>query len=319
VSDVYWDAIFALPYSPTVVTSVGAVESVAWLPTMSWTKVGASGAPAPRQGHTMVSTEDGKGLILFGGERSGYYYGDAWRYTVATDTWTFITARGAAAVLPRADHSAIMHGATLVVFGGRGPQPCGDLWTFNTATASWLERETPPGLQPRFGHTAVSHNGKMYVLGGYVGEALTGKLALELWALDLTTYAWEFLGPHEKVSTQDVGASAAYSVLHFPSELPKPRVSAMGAFSTSTNTIFYLGGAGGLPMERELGDTWQLELSTMSWQKVEAYSGASKGVARAEATLVTLTDGHTGFVFGGAHGGTSLSDNIGGSYLLHLA
>jgi hypothetical protein len=131
-SDVYWDAIFAAPWSPSVSSTVAAAEAVAWSPDMAWSKIGAVSPPSPRQGHSFTAvgapgTETE--LIAFGGERSGHYFGDVWRYTVTSNSWEFRAARNSSAVVARAEHVAVVHDSTLVIFGGRGPAPKGDLWT----------------------------------------------------------------------------------------------------------------------------------------------------------------------------------------------
>ena len=60
---------------------------------------GSGGGPGARQGLTL--TADGAGnLLLFGGERSGYLYGDVWRLDPASASWTFLAAVGAASPPP---------------------------------------------------------------------------------------------------------------------------------------------------------------------------------------------------------------------------
>jgi hypothetical protein len=330
-SDVYWDAIFAAPWSPAISTVVAAAEAVAWSPTMAWTKVGVTSPPSPRQGHsfTAVGAAGAEGeLIAFGGERSGHYLGDVWRYTVTSDAWEFVPTRNSSAVIARAEHAAVVSGTTLVIFGGRGPNPKGDLWTLDLDAAgadasagAWIQRSTPADLTPRFGHTAAVHDGKMYVVGGYVGGGVdtAGGLSSEVWSLDLTTYEWTFLGPRSTaVGAAAVGAAATgmYTTLQFPAPLPAARLSALGAAASATNTMYLIGGVGGVTGDVDMQDAWRLDLRNLTWSHVNSYS--HQALTRADGSMVALGDGKTGFVFGGTSGGALLSDLTGGSYIVYM-
>jgi len=341
-SDVYWDAIFAAPWSPSMKAAVGAVEAVAWSPSMAWSKVGITSPPSPRQGHSLTAVGAvgaGGELIAFGGERSKHYFSDIWRYTVATDAWEFVVAHNASANVARAEHTAVVHGSTLVIFGGRGGSgPKGDLWTidFDTTSAgaaagAWIKRATPLELTPRFGHTAAVYNSKMYVVGGYAASGTAaqgiGGLSSEVWSLDLSTYAWTFLGPRstaEGVNSVGAAAGALSITLQFPAPLPAPRLSALSAAASSTKTMYLIGGVGGASGDIDMQDVWRLDLTTLTWSRVDAShhnitQHPSWGmVTRADGSMVVLGDGETGFVFGGASGGVPLSDLVGGTYMLYM-
>jgi len=341
-SDVYWDTIFAAPWSPSMAAAVGAAEAVAWSTSMSWSKVGSASPPSPRQGHSLTAVDGAEGeLIVFGGERGGHYFGDVWRYTVATDAWEFVATRNTSAAIARAEHAAVVHGSMLVIFGGRGPTPKGDLWTLDLdttgasgAAGAWIERATPLDLTPRFGHAAAVYNGKMYVIGGYasgsttatapvasqeVGTDAIGGLSSDLWCLDLTTYAWTFLGPRSTaVGAHAVSATAAQlsTTLQFPSPLPAARLSALGAAASATRAMYLIGGVGGASGDVDMQDAWRLDLTNLTWSHVGVYS--HKSLTRADGSMVVLGDGKTGFVFGGASGGAPLSDLDGGSFMLYM-
>jgi len=325
-SDAYWDAIFAVPYSRSVVVAVNTHEAVAWSPNMSWIGVGASGAPTPRQGHSLVTAIEDSELLMFGGERAGHYYSDVWRYTISTDSWALIAARGISATLPRTEHSAIMHGNMMFVFGGRSTSGShGDLWSFDRDALSWTRHAAPKDLKPRFGHAVAAHNGHMYVLGGHAfnedGENRSskgGKPTSDVWSLNLETFEWKFMGPNGNVAKGVESARTLENMLQFPALLPIPRLSAM-ASTASADVVYYLGGLGGIAADEDLMDVWKLHLSSMLWQRLESYEGAHAGVARSDSTLIILADGHTGFVFGGSIGGPSSSNIVDGSYMLYLA
>ena len=74
----------------------------------------------------------------------------------------------------RSDHQALSHQGRLYILGGRDLtrlyRPClndvwssadGETWELETADANWSDR---------YSHQALSHNGRLYVLGGYGGD-----------------------------------------------------------------------------------------------------------------------------------------------------
>ena len=101
-------------------------------------------------------------------------------------TRTFLAAVGAASPPPgRHDHTAVVAGGALLVFGGRGAggAPLNDLWKFTVATQEWVQLPSPPAAEPRFGHSAAVVGHAMLVYGGYL-EA-TADFTTQLWSYDL--------------------------------------------------------------------------------------------------------------------------------------
>jgi hypothetical protein len=86
----------------------------------------------------------------------------------------------------RHDHSAVVHGGALYVYGGRGAggDALGDFWKFTLATQEWTKLPTPAGAGARFGHTAAIAGTDMLVYGGYLEGA--GEFTTELWSFNLT-------------------------------------------------------------------------------------------------------------------------------------
>ena len=64
-----------------------------------------------------------------------------------------------------------------------------DLWALNLITTAWSEI-VPSGTKPtkRIAHSAVCHNDKMWVFGGF-GSAVQSDD--DLYSLELTTYIWK--------------------------------------------------------------------------------------------------------------------------------
>ena len=173
-ADFYWDGIFAAPYNPGVTAVVAAEEAVLMASGMGWSQVAASAAatgPGARQGHSF--TADGSGnLLVFGGERSGYEYGDVWRFAPSTRTWTFLPAVGAGSPPSgRHDHTAVVHGGSLYVYGGRGAggDALADFLKFNLNTQEWTKLPVAP-VRWRDSDTPPPSPGRYAGVRGLPGE-----------------------------------------------------------------------------------------------------------------------------------------------------
>jgi N-acetylneuraminic acid mutarotase len=73
-------------------------------------------------------------------------------------------------------HSTCVNPGTkeVILFGGKSNRYSNTTWLFNTETLKWKKIETKgTAPTPRYGHSAVFHEGKMIVFGGYDNE---GKL-----------------------------------------------------------------------------------------------------------------------------------------------
>merc|ERR1712178_246551 len=152
-SSVYWDAIMVTEYDPMVSSELGEEETVSFEQMASWSTLGETNPPPARQAHTAVVYEDA--MYVFGGERSAYEYSDLWKYTFATDDWDFQPTSNSSAALGRHDHSAVVYGDAMYVYGGRSPAPLGDFWVYSSSAKTWTEMPTSMGMAPRFGHTAA--------------------------------------------------------------------------------------------------------------------------------------------------------------------
>jgi len=102
-----------------------------------------------------------------------------------------------AAPSERYGHSAVLDeggGGVMIVFGGcdGGGKFCGDVFFYNIETRTWSSldpREKQHGTPPdgRLFHTAVLHNGSMYVFGGnsngYYNDLQRFHLETQRWTL----------------------------------------------------------------------------------------------------------------------------------------
>ena len=168
----------------------------AWLPILST-------GPTARTQHTAVWNSGPNQMIVFGGFGSAggppppppppppLYQNDAWSFDPSTG-WAQITATGMAPK-PRAQHTAVWDGASMLVFGGAsgvvpylsdGAQLTGLAWTGLSTSA--------PQPEARVNHTAVwiAPSKAMLVFGGDQG----GTTYLDTgWALDDLALTWKAL------------------------------------------------------------------------------------------------------------------------------
>ena len=122
-----------------------------------------------------VVSHNGRLYMLGGydGNGASIYYNDVWS-SVNGREWTQETANADWA--GRSGHQAVSHNGQLYVLGGRGDYDgdiaerdytyYGDVWS-SVDGKSWVRVSLSSGSWAgRSGHQAVSHNGRLYVLGG---------------------------------------------------------------------------------------------------------------------------------------------------------
>ena len=153
-----------------------------------WTQETANADWAGREGHQAVS-HNGRLYVLGGrgdydgdiAERDYTYYGDVWS-SVDGKSWVRVTLSGSWA--GRSGHQAVSHNGRLYVLGGwscslppffqiscedGGETYYNDVWS-SVDGKSWTRETWGAGWSERYNHRAVSHNGRLYVLGGDEGD-----------------------------------------------------------------------------------------------------------------------------------------------------
>ncbi|XP_070539699.1 attractin-like protein 1 isoform X2 [Ptychodera flava] len=145
------------------------------------TGVNVNGAYA----HSSVYDQDNRMIYVYGGykaiSRQSYFLSDElYTYTPDKKHWSILSPSGAHYVYL---HSAVLIGGMMYVFGGNphnetnGAAKCysPELIVYDIRCDVWsrlpLENEIYTDLS-RYGHSAVTHSGKMYVLSGYNGVML---------------------------------------------------------------------------------------------------------------------------------------------------
>jgi hypothetical protein len=167
-----WDELYVMALSPAVATAVPMSADVPYGAHLgrSWAKVEPTGGvePPARYSHTMLAYESA--LVVFGGERSAFSFGDVWMFDIPTGSWEFVTPTSSASPPPRFDHTATLVGDTMVVYGGRsGKEILGDMWAFDIPSRRWTHVASPSLVGARFGHAAAVRAGsdELYLFGGY--------------------------------------------------------------------------------------------------------------------------------------------------------
>jgi N-acetylneuraminic acid mutarotase len=133
--------------------------------------------------------------LWFVGGYNGYdYTSDIHKFDPVTNTSTVIETTGEV-FSRRSALTALVWKDKMFTFGGWNGFSrtwYNDLHVFNFQTKHW-KTITPSGKQPakRTSHSAVIHNGKMYVFGGFSGEEYLN----DLFELDLETETWTDITP----------------------------------------------------------------------------------------------------------------------------
>lgn len=111
-------------------------------------------------------------MVIFGGfSPDGERSNDLYRYYFKDNKWEKISVLGLDAPCPRAGHSSLIFGDSMVIFGGRDYESnkLNDIWIFNFSTYQWEpininDEESKP--LPRSGHTACLYKDMMLIFGG---------------------------------------------------------------------------------------------------------------------------------------------------------
>eukprot|EP01012_Entosiphon_sulcatum_P012009 TRINITY_DN17474_c0_g1_i1.p1 TRINITY_DN17474_c0_g1~~TRINITY_DN17474_c0_g1_i1.p1 ORF type:complete len:445 (-),score=43.60 TRINITY_DN17474_c0_g1_i1:10-1344(-) len=233
-----------------------------------WRRIVCNGpGPSARAGHASCTTEDK--MWVFGGHHNGTFCNDIFSLQLSNVKWNEITAfpapRG------RAGHSFVTGtDRRLWSFGGAdGSQSYfNDLWSFDTASSSWNE-EIPTGRPPceRAGHSAVTHDGKMWVFGGESNVFCLNDLHF----LDFQTLKWT----HVQVS----------------GVVPAPRGGHSCAVHTNSLWIF-----GGDDRTNYFNDTFVFDISKRIWSRADTTRDA---LSSARGGHVCTISGGKLIVFGG--------------------
>ncbi|XP_077273534.1 leucine zipper like transcription regulator 1 [Temnothorax americanus] len=151
---------------------------------------------ARRSKHTIVAYKDA--IYVFGGDNGKSMLNDLLRFDVKEKSWGRAFATGTPPA-PRYHHSAVVHGASMFVFGGytgdihsnSNLSNKNDLFEYRFLSAQWSEWKfigvTPV---PRSAHGAAVYDNKLWIFAGYDGNARLN----DMWTISLAPNdfkAWE--------------------------------------------------------------------------------------------------------------------------------
>ena len=95
------------------------------------------------------------------------------RFHFETYTWSVVPCVAGGAPSPRGGHTAVVHGASMLVFGGcDGWNYFNDLYSFDFPKREWAPVRvtgTAPGARSAPATVVHAEQGAMYVFGGYDG------------------------------------------------------------------------------------------------------------------------------------------------------
>lgn len=150
--------------------------------------------PRPRR-HASVVVH-GCSLFVYGGfDANDNVLSDMWEFDLQKHTWDRIQYGVAHGDTPvgRAEHTAIVYLNRMIVFGGYdGKRKLSDTYVFDFATKEWTAPNIAMHNAPsrRCKHTAVLHEKRMYVLGGFQFNNGDNYALTDMHMLDLDTFVW---------------------------------------------------------------------------------------------------------------------------------
>ncbi len=161
----------------------------------AWQQVNTPSIPGNLSGHSLVVIDND--AYLFGGVApTTAHTGDAPAQVVCNNLYKYdneiqawIERIPGLSPPARANHAAAVVDGKMVIHGGTdGTNVLNDLWVYNPATKTWIQK-TPPGPVPPAlqYHKAVVSGGHIYLVGG-TGSG--GGPSDQLWAYDSTASSW---------------------------------------------------------------------------------------------------------------------------------
>jgi len=139
---------------------------------VTWIKATDSTGWLPRSGHSSVVFDNR--MWILGGGSGADMKNDVW-YSADGRAWDLATAH--ASWSPRMGHSALVYDNKMWVIGGDAEAPMNrfkaeiknDAW-YSTDGRTWVLATANASWSPRWGHSALVHDNKMWVIGGEGSE-----------------------------------------------------------------------------------------------------------------------------------------------------
>lgn len=239
----------------------------------AWHKLEASGAPAPRFGHSAAFI-DGH-LVIFGGQGTGTtFFNDARAFDPVHGTWTLLRPAGGPPAARYGAGGTRIGTALTITHGFTNTGRFDDTWAL---ASRWTDVSPTSGNRPikRCLHRTayIAELGRMLMFGGQTdGRPHLG----DTWLYNPTDQAWSGHG----------GRSPAARNLY--------------ALAATAKTAYLFGGAGGAG---PTNDVWSFD--NQGWKQLKPSGSAPAPRSGIEGAIVA---GPSMLVFGGAAGSGELAD-----------
>jgi len=231
----------------------------------------AGEGPSPRDAHAAVVHSEF--MYVFGGYDSKRYLNDFHRFHFDDVAWSVVPFAAGSAPSPRGGHTAVVHGASMFVFGGcDGWNYFNDLYSFSFAGREWAPVRvtgTAPGARSAPATVVHAEQAVMYVFGGYDGARSLN----DLFRFDFGTSEWGQVRVNGSPPSPRGGHTA---VVH-------------------GDTMYAFGGKSG---RSPFNDLCGFSFERGTWQQLEV--GATEPAPR--CAHVCVVHGRSLFVFGGYDG-----------------
>nr|XP_022307765.1 uncharacterized protein LOC111113768 isoform X2 [Crassostrea virginica] len=173
------------------------------------------GKPLPRSRSRHCSCRHGDCIYVIGGKDGRVSLKDIWRFRIDNGEWEKITLKGDVPSYLEG-HTLVSHKKNLLLFGGSFGDDVTDsaLWIINPDVQHVRQVSCEPGFpQPctRRHHSAVVHDGVMYVYGGHID--LKGSSS-EMWAFHIAEEEWELMKPRQQRGDMPEGRHGHSAVMY---------------------------------------------------------------------------------------------------------
>ena len=161
---------------------------------ITWKRETADAGWPVRRGHQAV-VHRGRLVLLGGSIDNNTYYNDVWSSADGV-TWRKDKANNNADWAARDEHQAVVHNGRMYVMGGEkgitNDDYLNDVWSSADGN-SWMLVTMSAAWGGRYEHQAVSHNGRLYVLGGRRYKDRSHTYYNDVWS-SVDGQSWSFEG-----------------------------------------------------------------------------------------------------------------------------
>jgi len=157
-------------------------------------------APSDRYGHSAILDASGGGnMLIFGGcDNKGVFLNDLYMYNIEMGVWS----KPETSDCPpgRINHSAVLYGDSIYIFGGNSNAFYNDLYRHNLDTLKWSLVKANSAPSPRYGHTGVVFGDSMYIFGGYDKD---GFACNDIYEFSFEINKWTHVKPNGTILSKD--------------------------------------------------------------------------------------------------------------------